>query len=170
MKTLYLIGGTMGVGKTTVSQLMKNLLPRSVFLDGDWCWDAHPFQVTEETKAMVMDNICHLLNNFLHCTAYEHVIFCWVMHEQAIVDDILARLDTENCRVLSISLLATEKALAERLQKDVDAGLRAPDIISRSLQRLPLYEKLDTVKIDVSDLSPLQAAERMMQMNIKPQP
>ena len=170
MKTLYLIGGTMGVGKTTVSQLMKNLLPRSVFLDGDWCWDAHPFQVTEETKAMVMDNICHLLNNFLHCTAYEHVIFCWVMHEQAIVDDILARLDTENCRVLSISLLATEKALAERLQKDVDAGLRAPDIISRSLQRLPLYEKLDTVKIDVSDLSPIQAAERMMQMNIKPQP
>jgi hypothetical protein len=119
---------------------------------------------------MVMDNICHLLNNFLHCTAYEHVIFCWVMHEQAIVDDILARLDTENCRVLSISLLATEKALAERLQKDVDAGLRAPDIISRSLQRLPLYEKLDTVKIDVSDLSPIQAAERMMQMNIKPQP
>lgn len=170
MKTLYLIGGTMGVGKTTVSQLMKNLLPRSVFLDGDWCWDAHPFQVTEETKAMVMDNICHLLNNFLHCTAYEHVIFCWVMHEQAIVDDILARLDTENCRVLSISLLATEKALAERLQKDVGAGLRAPDIISRSLQRLPLYEKLDTVKIDVSDLSPLQAAERIMQMNIKPQP
>lgn len=170
MKTLYLIGGTMGVGKTTVSQLMKNLLPRSVFLDGDWCWDAHPFQVTEETKAMVMDNICHLLNNFLHCTAYEHVIFCWVMHEQAIVDDILARLDTENCRVLSISLLATEKALAERLQKDVGAGLRAPDIISRSLQRLPLYEKLDTVKIDVSDLSPLQVAERMMQMNIKPQP
>ena len=170
MKTLYLIGGTMGVGKTTVSQLMKNLLPRSVFLDGDWCWDAHPFQVTEETKAMVMDNICHLLNNFLHCTAYEHVIFCWVMHEQAIVDDILARLDTQNCRVLSISLLATEKALAERLQKDVDAGLRAPDIISRSLQRLPLYEKLDTVKIDVSDLSPIQAAERMMQMNIKPQP
>lgn len=169
MKTLYLIGGTMGVGKTTVSQLMKNLLPRSVFLDGDWCWDAHPFQVTEETKAMVMDNICHLLNNFLHCTAYEHVIFCWVMHEQAIVDDILTRLDTENCRVLPISLLATEKALAERLQKDVDAGLRAPDIISRSLQRLPLYEKLDTVKIDVSDLSPLQAAERMMQMNIKPQ-
>ena len=170
MKTLYLIGGTMGVGKTTVSQLMKNLLPRSVFLDGDWCWDAHPFQVTEETKAMVMDNICHLLNNFLHCTAYEHVIFCWVMHEQAIVDDILARLDTENCRVLSISLLATEKALAERLQKDVGAGLRAPDIISRSLQRLPLYEKLDTVKIDVSDLSPIQAAERMMQMNINPQP
>ena len=54
MKTIYLIGGTMGVGKTTVSQQLKKELPNSVFLDGDWCWDADPFQVTEETKAMVM--------------------------------------------------------------------------------------------------------------------
>ncbi|MBO4783943.1 MAG: AAA family ATPase, partial [Lachnospiraceae bacterium] len=56
MKTIYLIGGTMGVGKTTVSQQLKKELPNSVFLDGDWCWDADPFQVTEETKAMVMRN------------------------------------------------------------------------------------------------------------------
>ena len=40
MKTLYLIGGTMGVGKTAVSQQLKKDLPNSVFLDGDWCWDA----------------------------------------------------------------------------------------------------------------------------------
>ena len=35
MKTLYFIGGTMGVGKTSVSQQLKNELPDSVFLDGD---------------------------------------------------------------------------------------------------------------------------------------
>ena len=38
---------------------------------------------------MVMDNITHLLNNFLHCSAYENVIFCWVMDRQAILDDLL---------------------------------------------------------------------------------
>ena len=47
----------MGVGKTTVSQQLKKTLRNSVFLDGDWCWDADPFQVTEETKKMVMQNI-----------------------------------------------------------------------------------------------------------------
>ena len=52
MKRLYLLGGTMGVGKTTVSQQLKQDLPNSVFLDGDWCWDADPFQVTEETKSL----------------------------------------------------------------------------------------------------------------------
>lgn len=76
MKTLILIGGTMGIGKTTACQCLKKALPRAVFLDGDRCWDADPFQVTDETKAMVEGNICYLLNSFLHCSAYENVIFC----------------------------------------------------------------------------------------------
>ena len=61
MKNLYLIGGTMGVGKTTVCRILKQQLPDAVFLDGDWCWDADPFVVTEETKAMVLQNICFML-------------------------------------------------------------------------------------------------------------
>ncbi len=64
----------MGVGKTAVSQQLKKALRNSVFLDGDWCWDAVPLQVTEETKAMVRRTICYLLNIFLHCTAYENVV------------------------------------------------------------------------------------------------
>ena len=115
MKTIYLIGGTMGVGKTTVSQQLKKELPNSVFLDGDWCWDADPFQVTEETKAMVMRNICFLLNSFLHCTAYENIIFCWVMHEQSIIDEIIDRLDTGDARVIKISLMIDETNLRKRL-------------------------------------------------------
>ena len=115
MKRLYLLGGTMGVGKTTVSQQLKQDLPNSVFLDGDWCWDADPFQVTEETKSMVIRNICYLLNSFLHCTAYENIIFCWVMHEQSILDAITNRLDTDNCKVTKISLTADEINLRNRL-------------------------------------------------------
>ena len=99
MKHLYIIGGTMGVGKTTVCRILKEKLEGSVFLDGDWCWDMHPFQVTEETKRMVQENIVFVLNNFLSCTAYDHVIFCWVLHQQNIIDDLLARLRTDNCEV-----------------------------------------------------------------------
>ena len=119
MKNLYMIGGTMGVGKTTVCQRLKMTLEHAVFLDGDWCWDAQPFVVNEETKAMVIRNICFLLNNFLHCSAYENIIFCWVMHEQEIIDSIVENLDMENCQLKCISLLAGEQSLRDRLQKDV---------------------------------------------------
>lgn len=159
MKHLYLIGGAMGVGKTTVCRIMKNKLNNSVFLDGDWCWDMHPFQVTEETKKMVEENICFLLNNFIGCSAYENIVFCWVLHRQAIIDGLISHLDTAACRVHCISLICGEEALRDRLRKDVDAGIRTEDIISRSVERIPLFEILDTCKVDVSEISPEQAAD-----------
>ena len=165
MKKLYLIGGTMGVGKTTVSRALQKKLPHCVFLDGDWCWDMSPFVVNEETKAMVMDNICHLLQNFLRCTAYENIIFCWVMHEQSIIDDILSRLDVGGAEVKAISLLASEKAITARLEKDVAAGIRTPDVIERSIARIPLYEKLDTLKIDTNKKTADAVAEEIAALN-----
>ena len=162
-KRLYLIGGTMGVGKTTVCQLLKEKLNNSVFLDGDWCWDASPFQVTEETKQMVMDNICHLLNNFFRCSAYENIIFCWVMHEQSIIDDILSRLDKKQCQVHVISLICDEMALKKRLEKDVAAGIRKIDVVERSVARIPLYRRLQSVKIDTSALDVNAVAEAVIE-------
>ena len=159
MKNLYLIGGPMGVGKTATCQILKQTLNNSVFLDGDWCWDMHPFQVTAETRQMVESNICFLLNSFIHCSVLEHIIFGWVMHEQAIIDNILARLDTANCHVHLISLVCCAQALQARLQTDVAAGIRTADVIPRSLDRLPLYEKLNTYPVDVSVITPGQAAD-----------
>lgn len=161
MKNLYLVGGPMGVGKTAACRELKTLLPNSVFLDGDWCWDASPFQVTEETKTMVLDNIRHLLGNFLRCSAYENVIFCWVMDRQEIIDDVLSGLDTAGCRVWPVSLLAGEEALRGRLEGDIRRGLREPGAVENSLARLPLYEKLNTWKIDTDGRFPREVAEEL---------
>jgi len=159
MKNLFLIGGTMGAGKTATCQILKQKLNNSIFLDGDWCWDMHPFQVTEETKQLVIENICFLLNNFIRCSAYENIIFCWVMHQQAIIDDILSRLDMTSCKVHSISLICSEQALRTRLEKDVAAGIRTGDVVQRSIERIPLYGKLNTCKVDESEITPEQAAD-----------
>ncbi|CDM69842.1 hypothetical protein CM240_2725 [Clostridium bornimense] len=153
MKKIYLIGGTMGVGKTTTCQLLKKELHNSIFLDGDWCWDANPFQVTEETKTMVLDNICYLLNNYIHCSAYENIIFCWVMHEQSIIDSILNRIDTENCIVKVISLVCDEDVLKKRIERDINEGIRTDRVIERCVERISLYQGLKTIKIDTSNKS-----------------
>lgn len=161
-KKLYLIGGTMGVGKTAVCRYMKQKLDNSVFLDGDWCWDAHPFQMTEETKCMVMQNICFLLKQFIRCTVYEHIIFCWVMHEQSIIDEILGNLDQEACEIEIISLMCSPEVLKKRLKKDIRNGIRTEDIIERSVKRLPLYEKLNSRKIDTDSKSVQNIVEEML--------
>ncbi len=164
MKKIYIIGGTIGVGKTTVSKELKNRLHKSVFLDGDWCWDMNPFVVNDETKVMVMDNICYVLNNFIHCSVYENIIFCWVLHEQGIIDSILSKLDIQNLIIINISLLCKEKALRERIQKDIDNQLRSNDVLERSIERIHLYDKLNTIKIDVSEKTVTDTVNEIMQI------
>ncbi len=158
MKNLIIINGTMGVGKTTTCRELQKILPNNIFLDGDWCWDMRPFVVTDETKAMVLDNITYLLNNFIKCSEYKNIIFCWVMHTQNIIDDVLTRLNISDCLVKMFSLVSHETALRKRLDKDISEGIRSADVVQRSVDRIAGYYGLDTDKIDVSDISAKQAA------------
>lgn len=164
MKKIIMIGGTMGVGKTTTSQLLKKKLNHSVMLDGDWCWDMHPFVVNEETKTMVLENICFLLNQFIHCSSIENIIFCWVMHEQWIIDELCARLDLDDVEMVHCSLICDEKSLLERLNKDIGLGLRKPAVIVRSLERLKAFEKMGGNKIDVSDKTIDEVMEEILKI------
>lgn len=72
---------------------------------------------------------------------------------------------TSDCRVTCISLICDASALRERLQKDIDAGIRTKDVMDRSLARIPMYEKLRTVKLDVSHVSAEEAADRILALS-----
>jgi hypothetical protein len=91
----------------------------------------------------------------------QSVIFCWVLHEQKILDDLIARLNHNDCTIHCVSLVSNKQALSERLSYDIAGGKRESDIIERSVARIPLYDALDTVKIDVSAISPADAARRI---------
>ena len=161
MKDLIIVGGTAGVGKTATCRELQRILPKNVFLDGDWCWDMHPFVVADETIAMVNDNITHLLNGFLACSEFENVIFCWVLHKQHILDGLINVLNLNGCTTHCFSLVSTERALVERINRDIAAGKRSVDSAERSVARISFYDELDTVKIDVSIISPADAARRI---------
>ncbi len=157
-KRLVIVNGTMGAGKTAVCQALKQLAPPCAFLDGDWCWDMNPFMVTEETKELEMDNIVSMLNGFLACSAFETVIFCWVLHQQAIIDALLARLELSGVEVRLFTLMPAEETLRIHLEKDIAAGIRDPEVLERSLARLPLYEGLDTEKLPMGEEAPEEMA------------
>ena len=158
MKDLVFINGTMGVGKSATCRELLSLLSPAAFLDGDWCWSMSPFVVNEETKAMVLDHAAYVLNSFLHCSAYRYVIFCWVMHEFSIVEEMLRRLDMSDACFSLFTLTASEEALSARLRKDMEEGKRSPDVLGRSLERLPLYAAMNGRRIDVSSMTPAEAA------------
>lgn len=110
---------------------------------------------------MVPDNICCLLKPFLNNTGYEYVIFCWVIHQKDIFDQLLMRLQGLEFELHKVSLICSEQVLTDRLQNDVEAGIRKQDVIQRSIPRLALYRDMDTQKIDVSDITPQQAVKKI---------
>ena len=146
----------MGIGKSTICNQLNQDLDHSVFLDGDWCWNMDPFIVNQDTKNMVLDNITHCLNNFIHTPGIENIIFCWVMHKQDIIDQIIQKLDTEGVDIHLISLICEKEELIKRMLID----RRDNQTIRKSLQYLEFYKDLDTQKIDVTtlDVQVLQAS------------
>jgi hypothetical protein len=84
------------------------------------------------------------------------------MHEQAIIDSITDRLDTDDCKVIKISLTTDEINLRNRLTSDIARGIRTADVIERSLARIYMYSSLDSVKVDTSNKTIREIADEII--------
>ena len=67
-------------------------------------------------------------------------------------------IDRKALKAEAKSILADAQTLRARLAEDVRQGARRADVIERSLARLPLYSRLNTLKIDTTGKSPLDVA------------
>lgn len=84
------------------------------------------------------------------------------MDSQAILDTILAGLDLTGCDVQAYTLTAAPEALTQRVEHDIARGLRQPGDTERSVARLPHYDAMNTLKIDVSHKSPEAAVAQIL--------
>ncbi|MDF2885364.1 MAG: nucleotide kinase [Clostridiaceae bacterium] len=162
MKKLIIINGTMGVGKTAASRELNKNLENSVWLDGDWCWMMNPFVVNEENKQMVLDNITYVLRNFINNSAFQYVIFNWVIQYEEIFHMILSKLNDLEFQVIKITLTCSEESLKKRIELDIKNNLREEECINASLERFPLYKNMNTIKIDTSEISILETVHKII--------
>ncbi len=162
-KKLIIVNGTMGVGKTAVCRSLYKKIQRCVWLDGDWCWMMNPWMVTEESKRMVEDNVTHLLRNFLTNLSFDYVIFCWVIHHENIFDLILNPLRDLQFTLIKVTLTCSEKELKSRILKDKSHN---PDEtrLERAIQRLKLYNSMNTIKIDTTSLTVEESANQILKL------
>ena len=125
MKNLIFVNGVAGGGKSTTCKLLLEMLPNSVFLDGDWCWYSSPLKVSGEIIMMAMKNMAFVLDNQLHCSAYENVILGWTFHKEDMVENVLSMIDYKNYALHRFTLICSENTLISRLQKDITDDITA---------------------------------------------
>ncbi|MCG7380835.1 AAA family ATPase [Paenibacillus sp. ACRSA] len=160
MKKLIVVNGSMGVGKTSTCKNLYKSLDRSVWLDGDWCWMMNPWTINKDTIEMVEKNIAYLLNNYLTNPAFDYIIFSWVLHREDILNDLLERLHTSEYKLYKITLTCSEESLRDRMLFDH----RSLEQINNSIDRLQLYQKMQTNKIDTSELGIEETVEKIIKV------
>lgn len=152
-KKLIFINGVMGVGKTTISKELFQNLNNSFWVDGDNLWMMNPLIVNNENKKMIISNIHFILNSFISNSSSEYIIFSWVIHTEEIFTNIIEGLNIKYVDIYKITLICTEKELIARLNKDISLNLRSKDSFDKCLSYLPLYEKMNTYKINTTNRS-----------------
>lgn len=148
-KILIIINGPPGIGKTVVCRELQTKLKRIVWLDGDWCWKANPWIVTEETNNIAEDNMVYILKNFLNCSEYRYVIFSWIFRKDAVFNSILARLKDRDFDVHKFTLTCDEHIFHERLKV---AG-REKDKIRACIDLATSCNSTDSKKVDTTNVS-----------------
>ncbi|MGN2338568.1 AAA family ATPase [Clostridium cagae] len=151
IKKLIIVNGTMGVGKSTVCENLHKALLNSAWLDGDWCAMINPFIPSDENKKIVINNITNILNNFLENSSIEYVIFNWLIENDEIMDSILDNINLKSFKLYKITLTCRKEELLKRVGRDILSGKRNRNSLNRSLERLVLYDKMDTLKIDTTN-------------------
>jgi len=90
-----------------------------------------------------------MLNNYLNNSNFEYVIFCWVIPEESILEDILSELPS-NYELHKFTLTCDTETLKYRLLND-SARQISEQTINQSISFIPKYNLMDTTKIDSTD-------------------
>lgn len=116
-KKLVFISGTIGSGKSTLTKKLVYSVPNSVMLDGDWCFSqGKTWYFDKETKNMAIDNIIKILNSYLNNSNFENIFFCWSLHKQEMIDQILSSL-FGTFEFYHFSLICSDETIKQRIIK-----------------------------------------------------
>ena len=159
---VIIINGPMGVGKTTVGKYIAEGIPGTAFIDGDWCMDLHPFVGSDETKAMAVDNILHMIGNYQKCSACSMVVLVWLMDDLWVRRRILEGLAALQAEVRSVTLVCDREQLISRWKNDRQCEWRTDSWLEVSLKSLPGFAALEDA-VDTGGLSVDQVAAIILQ-------
>ena len=131
---LIFINGAPGTGKSAVSRAVQKMLPDCALLDGDDVWNLRPFRVTEKSKELAFANMSAVLKNYLASGLARNVVFCWVMHERRIAEELLRRIGHTGGLSL-FTLTCEEEELKRRILEGERSGARRKGGLALALER-----------------------------------
>ena len=160
---VIILNGPMGVGKTTVGKLIAEKCPGAAFIDGDWCMDLHPFIGSRETKAMAVDNILHMIGNYMKCSVCKMIVLVWLMDDPWVLQSLTEGLIALQAEIRNVTLLCDRENLLCRWENDHTCEWRTDEWLKISLASLHAFSVMENT-LDTSGLSPERIADLILEL------
>ena len=158
MKKLIIILGANGIGKSTAAAELMRIFPNSAFVDSDSLRMMNPGGNSAELIQIQKANIITVMSNYFRSDMIENVIFPFGIHghRERMLEEIISSISEKfEVKIFKIVLVCNESENIRRMKLDN----RDEERIKRALKfSRPVYDELDLVKLDISELTPRQAA------------
>lgn len=158
MKTILLILGPNGIGKSTTAKGILDRLPNAALVDSDWCRAMNPYDMDT-----VINNMYAMIKNYFDNQKIETVILPYGFHGDRkqrfnVVVDKLQKAGI--CfTIFAVVLSCSFDEMITRSQKDMRDSKR----IKRGVENtFHFYDEYDYPKIDTTDLTAEQTAEKII--------
>ena len=158
---VIVINGPMGVGKTTVGKYIADTCTGTAFIDGDWCMDIHPFVGNSETRAMAVDNILHMIDNYRKCSVCRQIVLVWLMDDRQVCQRIREGIAEMQLDIKTVTLVCDEEHLIDRWKNDDRCEWRTGEWLTVSLNSLAYFSSSEDA-FETNDMSVQEIAEAIM--------
>jgi len=159
-KTLLLLLGPNGVGKSTIARALLNILPQTALVDSDWCRSMNPYN-----RDTVSENIYTLIKNYLLCPDIEIVIFPYGFHgdrkQRLLAVKEKLNKDSIVFKTFIVILICSLEENIRRAENDQ----RDDERIKRGIKNTHhFYDEFDYPKIDTTNLTVEQITENIISL------
>ena len=113
---IIIINGSLGVGKSSVSQELHYKFEKSVYLDGDFIGYVHPFEIYDQARIDHLYRTLALLVGFHQQNGYHNFVINYVFESPGSLKDLIDRLAPLDSSIHTYWLTCDEAEQASRIR------------------------------------------------------
>ena len=163
---IIIINGSLGVGKSSVSEELHYKFVKSVYLDGDYIGYVHPFEIYDSARVDHLYRTIALLVGFHQQNGYQHFVINYVFESANSLQALLDQLTPLEPSIHTFWLTCAQDEQADRIrgrgQDQVDWELARFVELNR-IQAAAAQQGFIGKQVDTSGLSAAQVAEGIWQ-------
>jgi len=161
---IIIINGSLGVGKSSVSEELHWKFDKSVYLDGDHIGYVHPFEIYDDARIDHLYRTLALLIGFHQENGYPNFVINYVFESADALKDLTDRLHSLDPVVYTYWLTCEEQEQARRIQgrqrDQLDWEMRR-FLELRQIQAAAAQKGFIGVEVDTTGLTSAAVAEEI---------